>query len=228
MRFGLFFAILLFGAPLTTPLFAQLGEISGRCIDYLNKEPVPFVVIQLHRSEQFQEATQTDSFGVFSFSGLQPGSYRIIATYTGKHPDTTDITLSRGSSAFREIRMADNELPPVIVRTPLISKDDEVVTVTTVTSEEIIQSAASDPISTAVRQSPYVKDSDGDPGRLHVAGSRDNAVAYYVDGVRVIGSFNMPRRSISEINFYTLGIPARYGDVTGGVVEIWTKSYMDF
>ena len=46
-----------------------------------------------------------------------------------------------------------------------------------------------------------------------------------VDGVRVIGSLYVPINAIYELNIITGGIPANYGDVTGGIVEITTKGY---
>jgi hypothetical protein len=46
-----------------------------------------------------------------------------------------------------------------------------------------------------------------------------------VDNVKIIGELNVPAGAIAEIIVYSGGIPARYGDVTGGVVVITTKSY---
>jgi outer membrane receptor protein involved in Fe transport len=37
----------------------------------------------------------------------------------------------------------------------------------------------------------------------------------------------IPSSAIGSISVYTGGLPAKYGDTTGGVVVIETKSYMD-
>ena len=37
----------------------------------------------------------------------------------------------------------------------------------------------------------------------------------------------VPPDAINSMTVYTGGLPARYGDVTGGVVAIETKSYFD-
>jgi len=37
----------------------------------------------------------------------------------------------------------------------------------------------------------------------------------------------VPPTSIASFTIYTGGLPARYGDVTGGAVAIETKSYFD-
>jgi outer membrane receptor protein involved in Fe transport len=63
---------------------------------------------------------------------------------------------------------------------------------------------------------------------LYFRGSRSDAMAYFVDGVKVPGRLSgVPPASIASITMYTGGLPARYGDVTGGVVAIETKSYFD-
>ena len=63
---------------------------------------------------------------------------------------------------------------------------------------------------------------------LYFRGSRSDAMAYFVDGVKVSGSLTgVPPDGIASITMYTGGLPARYGDVTGGVVAIETKSYLD-
>jgi outer membrane receptor protein involved in Fe transport len=63
---------------------------------------------------------------------------------------------------------------------------------------------------------------------LYFRGSRSDAMAYYVDGVKITdGLSGVPPDGIASITIFTGGLPARYGDVTGGVVAIETKSYFD-
>lgn len=73
------------------------------------------------------------------------------------------------------------------------------------------------------KNTPGVYQSESSGG-LYINGSREDATLYVIDGVRVIGSMYLPMNSIREINVITGGIPANYGDVMGGVVEIFTKS----
>ena len=63
---------------------------------------------------------------------------------------------------------------------------------------------------------------------LYFRGSRSDAMAYFVDGVKVAARLSgVPPSSIASFTIYTGGLPARYGDVTGGAVAIETKSYFD-
>jgi len=60
---------------------------------------------------------------------------------------------------------------------------------------------------------------------LHFRGSRADDVAYYIDGMRVRNANAVPKGAIDNVTVITGGIPANYGDVTGGVIQIETKSY---
>lgn len=59
---------------------------------------------------------------------------------------------------------------------------------------------------------------------IHIRGGRAEANAYYVDGVRVNSNFsNLPKSSLGEVSVLTGGIPANYGDATGGIIAVQTK-----
>jgi len=49
-----------------------------------------------------------------------------------------------------------------------------------------------------------------------------------VDGVKLGARLSaVPNEAINSFSVYTGGVPAKYGDVTGGIVAIETKSYFD-
>jgi Ca-activated chloride channel homolog len=64
-------------------------------------------------------------------------------------------------------------------------------------------------------------------GELTIRGARTDGNIYFIDGVKVSGDPNIPKSAMHQTRVYTSGIPANYGDVTGGVVEITTKSFRD-
>jgi Ca-activated chloride channel family protein len=61
-------------------------------------------------------------------------------------------------------------------------------------------------------------------GRMSFRGARSNANAYFVDGVKVRGAENLPKAFVDNVTVYSNGIPANYGDVTGGVISVKSKS----
>ena len=54
-------------------------------------------------------------------------------------------------------------------------------------------------------------------------GSRENATSYYVDGIKVRGAIGVPTSGIEQITVVTGGLPAQYGDATGGIISVTTK-----
>jgi outer membrane receptor protein involved in Fe transport len=71
-------------------------------------------------------------------------------------------------------------------------------------------------------KSDVIEDANGE---VHVRGSRGDATAYFVDGVRTINSTTIPNLSIENLTFFSGGVPAMYGDLTSGAVIVTTKSY---
>lgn len=62
---------------------------------------------------------------------------------------------------------------------------------------------------------------------ISVRGARTDANLYFIDGVKTQSAI-VPQSAISSVTMYTGGIPASYGDVTGGVFVIETKSANNF
>jgi outer membrane cobalamin receptor len=109
---------------------------------------------------------------------------------------------------------------------PLIRSDDPSRMV--ITASQIKHNATRlDPVDMIAKMTPGVtKAANSD--ELYFRGSRSGAMAYYVDGVKVTGTNpGVSPDAISRVSVYTGGLPACYGDVTGGVVAIETKSYFD-
>lgn len=60
---------------------------------------------------------------------------------------------------------------------------------------------------------------------MNIGGARDYSTKYYIDGIAVRsgGSVSLPASAIEQLTVLTGGIPARYGDATGGVINITTR-----
>jgi len=86
-------------------------------------------------------------------------------------------------------------------------------------------SLAKQPLDLVAAITPGVVQSDaGQP--LYFRGARAEATLIIIDGNKIIGNeLHIPASAISDIAVYTGGIPAEYGDLTGGLIVITTKSY---
>ncbi len=68
---------------------------------------------------------------------------------------------------------------------------------------------------------------EGDQENIYIRGSRGDASNYYIDGVRVRSMPIVPQSSMNRITVWTGGVPASYGDFTGGIISVESKSYFD-
>jgi len=104
-------------------------------------------------------------------------------------------------------------------KVPLISKD-QTSTGATVTSEEIqkMPNRSAQAVATTVGG---VYSRDGEVGSIR--GQRAENTVYYIDGIRVTGSTALPESSIEQVSVVLGGIPAQYGDATGGIINVTTR-----
>jgi outer membrane cobalamin receptor len=129
-----------------------------------------------------------------------------------------------------DLVLAPPELEGVVVKAykweePLIRKDDPSRMVMTA-GQIKANSGRKSPVRMIASFNPGVTTAANGDG-LYVRGARTDAMCYFVDGVKMQTLTGVPPDAINTISVYTGGLPAKYGDVTGGVVAIDTKSYFD-
>jgi hypothetical protein len=213
-------------------IHAQPGEIHGRILD-ADSVPLYMASAVALRGDQLVGAT-ADEQGRFVLKPLQPGIYTVRVSYVGKvaheevnvrvNPDKItrlgSITLKSNTDLIG-IEVVYNRWEP-----PLIDPE-EPSKLTLVASQFEDNPLRKNPVALIASSSPDIYKAPNSE-ELYFRGSRSDAMAYFVDGVKVPGRLSgVPPASIASITMYTGGLPARYGDVTGGVVAIETKSYFD-
>jgi hypothetical protein len=60
-------------------------------------------------------------------------------------------------------------------------------------------------------------------GEMSLRGGAGDATIAFIDGQKVRGGLNLPKGAFEEISVMTGGIPASYGDATGGIISVTTK-----
>ncbi len=61
-------------------------------------------------------------------------------------------------------------------------------------------------------------------GELSIRGTRVDANMFFIDGVKVRGASQLPKSYLGEVQVLTGGIPANYGDVLGGVINVRSRN----
>lgn len=205
--------------------FAQSGgTIKGKMIDKSNNEPLPFANIVVFKGGAQVAGTMTDMDGKYTVSALTPGSYEIQASYVGYQPvKMSGIVVNDGKITFSDIKAGQGidigEFELIDYEVPLISKD-QTSSGGTVSREDIAKMPGRSAASIAQTVGGVNVNEDGS---YNIRGSRTDGTDTYIDGIRVRGSANLPNAAIEQVTVITGGMPAEYGDATGGIVSITTR-----
>ncbi len=201
------------------------GVIKGKVLDEKKKEGVPFanVIVELNGAQK--GGVTTDFDGNFKFSSLTPGKYDLKVSSVGFGPQVLKgVVVSSDKITFLDVKLTESSIQlkevEIKYQVPLIDKD-KTTSGGTVTREEIEKLPTRDINSIAATTAGVFQ---ADEGRaLNVRGSRSENTVYFVDGIRIRGTLNLPNAAIEETTVMTGGISAQYGDATGGVISITTR-----
>lgn len=198
-----------------------LGNVKGYVKDADGK-PADFATVMLKQGETTKASVYTDDDGMFEVRALEPGFYDIIVKYD-LYPDyVLEKFYVRGdqTNAVSDIKLSSETLETVriVAKKKLI---DPYSTTTAIGREDFGNMAVRDAAG-MVKTQAGVLENEG-TGEISIRGSRPEDNYFYIDGVKVRGSSNIPKGAIEEISVFVSGLPASYGDVTGGVISVTTR-----
>ncbi len=208
---------------------AGMGSIQGSVIDKDTKEPVAFVKVVLSQGGIIKSGTETDFDGKFQFPSIAAGAYDVEFRSIDYQPiKLQNVSVSAERITFlnkTEIGKPDDvkeleEVQVVAYKVPLINRDGGAAG-QTITREDIAKLPVRDAAGVASTVGG-VNENEG-TGGLSVRGSRSDASYYFIDGIKVRGSSNLPKSALEEVTVITGGLPANYGDATGGIISVTTR-----
>lgn len=208
-------------------VFAQTnyGQLRGTTKDAVSNTVVDFATVRLEQSGRFVDGTYSNMDGEFTFSTLTPGEYQLIVTHMEYDTARLTVSIASDSYIFREIKMRKGGSNVIIPQADvsgdrygrkLIEQDDNKVTLT---ETEIKRLPTRNLGAIADLTAGVNQTRDG----VSFRGSRADGTAYFIDGVRVIGSVGQTQAAQGQISIYQSGIPAQFGDFTGGAISVTTR-----
>jgi hypothetical protein len=208
-------------------LKAQSGEISGKLVDENGEGLYPATVIIVDATgKNTSIGTTTDFDGNYSIKPLKPGSYDVKYSYIG-YAAQIQKGVSVNADATRRLDVKLNpaansmiEVEVVAYKIPLIEKGS--TTMSSTLDATAIKNLPTQSVTDLASQTAGVYQEDANKG-ISIRGGREDATVYYVNGRKVIGKPNVPVQGVEQLTVITGGVPARYGDATGGVINITTK-----
>ncbi|MEC7646075.1 MAG: TonB-dependent receptor [Bacteroidota bacterium] len=211
-------------AVITTFAFAQTGTLKGVITDAMSGESIPFANVIAERNGNQIGGTTTDFDGNYTIKPLEPGTYTVKATFVGYGTvEITGVIISANKITDQNIKLQEGiaigEVQIIEYKKPLLDKDN--LSGETKTAEEIVALPTRSVASVAATTAGIYQRDEGDG--VNVRGSRGDATEYYIDGIKVRGAMGVPTSGIEQITVITGGVPAKYGDATGGIISVTTK-----
>ncbi|MDC0249484.1 carboxypeptidase regulatory-like domain-containing protein [Flavobacteriales bacterium] len=203
---------------------AQTGTLKGVVTDMMSGEAIPFANIIAEKNGNQIGGTTSDFDGNYTIKPLEPGTYTLKATFVGYGTvEVTGVIVSANKITMQDVKLQEGiaigEVEIIAYKKPLLDQDN--LSGETKTSEEIVALPTRSVASVAATTAGIYQRDEGDG--VNMRGSRGDATTYYIDGIKVVGNGGVPTSAIEQITVVTGGLPAKYGDATGGIISITTK-----
>lgn len=209
------------------------GEIKGKITEKDKTTPVIGASVYVEVAG-VPFGTASDPDGRFTLKPLDAGTYIVTISFMGMATQKHEVIIKPNQIHFmNDLVMVESDtgftlddIEVVAFKDPLINPNE--TGMKSVDYKQIKNSPALRDIkklASTLTSEMTVNEGTGDS---YVRGSRSDAAAYFLDGVKCRdGKISVPGIAIGNLTVYTGGVPAKYGDVTSGVIILETKSYFD-
>ncbi len=227
------YTTLLVAVAAGTVALAQVGTLKGTVTDGKSGEALSFANVQVEAGGGAVAKTIADIDGNFTIKAIQPGTYDLKVVAVGyKTIMVKGIVVGADKTTYQNDLKAETtaEIKDEVVITeyvvPLVDPDTK--SGGNITRDQFVAMPSKN-INSVASTTAGVFQSDEGSG-LSVRGGRQNtdgpdggSTKYIIDGVPVGGSAGVPQSAIEQVSVITGGVPAQYGDATGGFVNITTR-----
>lgn len=163
---------------------------------------------------------------MYVIDNLEPGTYQIEFSDLSHPKKRIQVRLDAGKLTMLNMVLSLNETDVVDIYVfPDLFKPDA-PTETIIKAKEItnLPVASGDVNGLAAATNSNVQQNE-QTGSIYIRGSRDGNTMYVIDGIKTMEPVRIPNTAIAEMRVITSGVPAEFGDVTGGIIYITTKKY---
>ncbi|HZF99816.1 MAG TPA: von Willebrand factor type A domain-containing protein, partial [Chitinophagales bacterium] len=238
MKHTLLFTQIFFAVALTALVannhrlvYKSHGELRGIVIDAENGKPLAHVPVVLVQGNTQKGGTYTDENGSYAVENLPVGTYELRVSYLGYNAVTIkNIVIIERAVTFQNVVMSRTTTmleSVVITAEPHLVEADRTSIGDSKTRTEIQQLATerNDP-NDIIGTTAGVIYQDSEQA-ISVSGCRSSTNKYYVDGIPVRGSVSLPCSAVEQVTLITGGVPAKFANADGGIVDVKTRSTLN-
>lgn len=213
----------------------NVGTLRGRIFNANDSTSLPGANVWVEVNDS-KIGASSDKYGFFTIKPLNPGIYTVHISFMGyENVSITNVNVVADNlNQMKDIYLEERGIviggKPVII----VPDDRRLIDPESPSRMKLIKQDldmvpdSRNMISLIAAASPDIYVSE-DRKRVHFRGARDGTTAFIVDGIRMRGNeANIPGGAIASMTVYRGGVPAKYGDFTGGVVVIETMTYSDY
>jgi hypothetical protein len=220
----------------TGSAWAQLATMRGRVLEAETGQPLAGATLWL-AGERGETGTATNADGVFVFTRLTPGTYRLTATFLGFGGVTDTLEVAFAQALYHEFRLAS--LPQEIDEVMVEAESHVAETGVPVGLETVRPSAlARVPMPDVTRDLagflltlPGVVTTGDRGGQLFIRGGTPTQNLVQVDGMVIYQPFHIvgfysaiPADLLAYADVYAGGFGARYGGRISSVIDVNTRN----
>jgi Ca-activated chloride channel family protein len=186
--------LLLIAATLLSILYVEAqstGIIQGKITENSKAEPLPFVSLILFQDSIQVMSAQSDFDGNFIFKPLKPGVYELRAASVGFAPiRLTGIIVLKNETKVVNVIMNPTsiEMKEFVVKSYRNKLIDKGNTAVIKVNQSDYRKMARRSKKGVAKNTAGVYSYDNGSSNLNIRGARTEANAYYIDGMKVIGS----------------------------------------
>ena len=219
---------------------SNTSSIRGVVIDQQSKQPIPFANVALLDSlNKIILSSTTDFDGKYIFQSVKPGKYSVDVSFVGyQKARYKGIIALPNKIIFQNFELNPgvklSEVQVIAYSRPLMQKDNtrvrngrnsqkvtsssrprgikrkETSSSNTISRQEISSMASRTPADIAKTAGNGTFSRDDGANNINSRGARTSSNVTYVDGVKIIGSSNLPSSAIEEVIVETGGISAQF------------------
>ena len=204
---------------------ANFGEIRGKIIDGKTKKALDYAEIVVKKDGIAKGGGLSDDLGNYTVKPLEPGEYVVEVTYVGYNTrQYSGVVVTGNNISYVNVELSPSKggekLKTVTVtryKTNLIEPDKNQKSFS---DKDLVKMAVRSAGALAATSSAANTTASGGVSFL---GQRTDATRVFIDGVPVIGDAGIPQGAQSQVDIIQSGVPAQYGDFTGGAINYTTK-----
>ncbi len=218
------------------------GIITGRVTDETTGSALIGAIVRLTGTSL---SAVSDARGEYRISAVPPGTYELSIDYLGSQADAVRVRVPSGQSVVQDFLLS-NAVDTLVVRgdrsatAQALSQQRAAPNSTTVVAADLLGSFPAETASEALRRVPgvaFTRDDDtGEGSGITVRGFSSEAINIKLNGLDLQGSgfsrsvdlSGFLTENISQITIQKTLLPSHEATGSGGLVEIETRSGLDY